>query len=250
MTRMIGARPPKDERQARLGTVAPVGTTFAYRYDFGDWWGHDIEVEALLPQEAGRLYPVCLAGVGACPPEDCGGSWGFAELLEALADPDHEEHARMLTHLGRRGLRYRPPRPDSGQRVAVLHRRPPGALSRRRAARSTGERSARRRISRVQSVSRTRPFRGLDHRDLRFYAKELVEVAGVEPASSKLSAGILRAQPARRSQVVADHRPSATTPARKNFPSGPRAGPSGESLEMTPVKPVERLDRNRTRCLP
>lgn len=92
--------PPKDERRARLHQVAPVGTTVAYQYDFGDCWDHDIEVEAVLPAEAGQRYPVCLAGEGACPPEDCGGTWGFAELLEVLADPDHEEHERMLQWVG------------------------------------------------------------------------------------------------------------------------------------------------------
>lgn len=92
--------PPKDERRARLATVAPVGISFTYQYDFGDCWYHDIEVEALLPQEAGKLYPVCLAGAEACPPEDCGGTSGFAELLEVLADPDHEEHEHMLTWVG------------------------------------------------------------------------------------------------------------------------------------------------------
>jgi hypothetical protein len=92
--------PPKDERRARLTTVAPVGIGFAYQYDFGDSWDHDIEVEALLPQEAGKLYPVCVAGEKACPPEDCGGTPGFKELLEVLADPDHEEHEHMRTWAG------------------------------------------------------------------------------------------------------------------------------------------------------
>ena len=69
--------------------------------------------------------------------------------------------------------------------------------------------------------------------DLRLCFEIVVEVAGVEPASSKLLTGLLRAQPARESQVVTDHRPSATTPARKSFPSGTRAGPSGKSLKMT-----------------
>src|SRR5688572_5050575 len=63
----------------------------------------------------------------------------------------------------------------------------------------------------------------------------LVEVAGVEPASSKLSAGLLRAQLAIESQAVKGHRRSMTAPARKGVPSGPRAGPSGKSLKMTPV---------------
>ena len=92
--------PPKDERRARLAAVAPVGISFEYQYDFGDSWDHDITVEALLPQEVGEVYPVCVAGAGACSPEDCGGTWGFAELIEVLADPDHEEHEAMLTWVG------------------------------------------------------------------------------------------------------------------------------------------------------
>jgi hypothetical protein len=92
--------PPKDERRAKLDRVAPVGISFAYQYDFGDCWDHDIEVEALLPKEAGKLYPMCVAGAGACPPEDCGGTTGFAELLEVLADPEHDEHESMLEWVG------------------------------------------------------------------------------------------------------------------------------------------------------
>lgn len=29
---------------------------------------------------------------GACPPEDCGGPWGYGNLLAALSDPTHEDH--------------------------------------------------------------------------------------------------------------------------------------------------------------
>jgi Plasmid pRiA4b ORF-3-like protein len=35
-----------------------------------------------------------------CPPEDCGGSWGYADLKESLADPSHEAHEDMLEWLG------------------------------------------------------------------------------------------------------------------------------------------------------
>jgi len=61
-----------------------------YEYDFGDSWEHDIVVEKIIPPEPGVSYPVCVAGERACPPEDCGGVWGYAELLEAMADPEHE----------------------------------------------------------------------------------------------------------------------------------------------------------------
>jgi hypothetical protein len=93
-------RPVTDEQRARLEAVAPAGTLITYQYDFGDSWYHDINVEDVLPADAEQRYPLCLAGGGGCPPEDCGGAWGYAELLEVLADPDHEEHESMLEWVG------------------------------------------------------------------------------------------------------------------------------------------------------
>ena len=54
----------------------------------------------MLQAEAGTRYPICVHGSGARPPEDCGGSWGYAELRAALADPSHDDHDRMLDWLG------------------------------------------------------------------------------------------------------------------------------------------------------
>ena len=45
-------------------------------------------------------YPRCVEGERACPPEDCGGVWGYAEFLEAIADPKHESHEDMLEWVG------------------------------------------------------------------------------------------------------------------------------------------------------
>ena len=87
-----------DARKARLGDVLEdVGTKkLSYLYDFGDGWEHTIKVERLANPESGVLYP-CLTGVsGRCPPEDCGGPWGYAELLEAIKDPKHERHAELM----------------------------------------------------------------------------------------------------------------------------------------------------------
>jgi hypothetical protein len=48
----------------------------------------------------GQKYPVCLEGSRACPPEDVGGLWGYAEVLEAIADPKHERHGELLKWIG------------------------------------------------------------------------------------------------------------------------------------------------------
>jgi len=71
-----------------------------YTYDFGDCWEHQILVERMLTAEEGVRYPVCLAGEGACPPEDCGGTPGYEELREILADPSHPEHEHMASWAG------------------------------------------------------------------------------------------------------------------------------------------------------
>jgi hypothetical protein len=89
-----------NERTAKLNQVAPlVGNRFTYEYDFGDSWEHEIVVETIMPSEPGARYPVCTGGERACPPEDCGGIWGYSELLEAVRDPEHPEHEEMLDWL-------------------------------------------------------------------------------------------------------------------------------------------------------
>ncbi len=70
---------------------------FIYEYDFDDGWEHEIVVEKIrpLPDEEAALLPRCLEGEGACPPEDCGGIFGYFELLEALQDPHHHAYDEM-----------------------------------------------------------------------------------------------------------------------------------------------------------
>lgn len=94
---MVKEEDVRSERAARLNKVAPtVGSRFVYEYDFGDSWEHDIVVEKILPIEKDSHYPLCIAGKRAAPPEDCGGPWGYADLLEAIGDPSHPEHEEML----------------------------------------------------------------------------------------------------------------------------------------------------------
>ncbi len=74
--------------------------TADYVYDFGDTWEHRIQLEKILPREKSVDYPICIKGKRACPPEDCGGIWGYAELLEIIKNPNHEEYEEMLEWLG------------------------------------------------------------------------------------------------------------------------------------------------------
>lgn len=91
----------KSERRVKLGgIVAGPKDRFVYEYDFGDGWEHAIVVEKVLAPEPGVRYPVCLAGKRACPPEDVGGVWGYAEFIEAIRDPKHPEHEGMLEWVG------------------------------------------------------------------------------------------------------------------------------------------------------
>lgn len=95
--------PPKDEATAKLSRVAPAGSRLLYDYDFGDGWRHEIVVEKVerVPADApGAVGPVCLSGRRACPPEDCGGVWGYEHLLAVIADPEHEEHQELVEWLG------------------------------------------------------------------------------------------------------------------------------------------------------
>ena len=90
-----------DERKVRLGDVlVGAGAKMGYNYDFGDDWEHSIVLEKVLEAEPGIVYPVCTGGKRRGPPEDCGGVYGYYNLLEALRDPEHEEHAGMLEWIG------------------------------------------------------------------------------------------------------------------------------------------------------
>jgi len=80
--------------------LASPGDRLRYTYDFGDDWEHDIVLEETQTAVPNETYPSCVAGKGACPPEDCGGAWGYAELKEILADPSHEDHQDMVEWLG------------------------------------------------------------------------------------------------------------------------------------------------------
>jgi hypothetical protein len=101
MGQFMGAPPVGSERTTRLFSVlGKVGAKAVYMYDFGDDWAHEIAVEKILPPEEGRAYPVCVDGQRHGPPDDCGGVYGYYNLLEAIADPKHKDHGERLEWVG------------------------------------------------------------------------------------------------------------------------------------------------------
>lgn len=89
-----------DERELTFAELMTLGDRVTYTYDFGDDWRHEIRLEKLLDVLPEVDYPVLVTAKGACPPEDCGGVWGYENLKAVLTDPDHEGHREMCGWLG------------------------------------------------------------------------------------------------------------------------------------------------------
>lgn len=77
---------PQDNRRHR----------FRYQYDFGDSWDHDVLFEGCPKLLEGQKYPLCVEGARACPPEDVGGVWGYADFLKTIADRDDKQRVETL----------------------------------------------------------------------------------------------------------------------------------------------------------
>jgi hypothetical protein len=99
MRDMLGQESHDESRIPLHQVLSRVKSKISYVYDFGDDWEHEILLEAKLPQEEGHQYPVCIKGRRACPPEDCGGIWGYENLLHALQHPDNPEYEELLEWL-------------------------------------------------------------------------------------------------------------------------------------------------------
>ena len=88
-------------KRTRICNVLPgVGAEFEDIYDFGDYWQHELVLEAILPPSPDTLYPRCIAGERSCPAEDVGGAGGYEDYLQAMADPSHEQHEDMMAWRG------------------------------------------------------------------------------------------------------------------------------------------------------
>ncbi len=95
--------PPVNSRRLKISKIVPGNGnrfSFDYEYDFGDGWEHEILFEGCLRAEKGTRYPLCVEGERACPPEDVGGIYGYAEYLEAMADQKHERHKEFMEWRG------------------------------------------------------------------------------------------------------------------------------------------------------
>ncbi len=92
----------RDETRSRLSQVAPqAGKAFEYLYDPGDGWEHNIVIEKTAASDKRYPgHPVCLAGARACPPEDCGGPFGYQDFLAAITNPKHKRHNEMCAWIG------------------------------------------------------------------------------------------------------------------------------------------------------
>ena len=115
----------RPEAPVTLEQVAPdVTSTVLYTYDFGDRWDHDIAIEQIAARDPAVEYPRCTGGGRAAPPDDCGGVWGYANVIRVVGDPSDPEHDRMMTWLGLGNpAEFDPDAFDAEMINLVLHRR-------------------------------------------------------------------------------------------------------------------------------
>ena len=91
----------EDEMNYTIGDLAPkTGAKFLYEYDFGDGWRHEIRREKLSKKITTLSHPICIEGQYACPPEDCGGVYGYYDLLEVISDPKNPRHEETMEWVG------------------------------------------------------------------------------------------------------------------------------------------------------
>jgi hypothetical protein len=104
MTEIDGMDDDEDLQDEKKFTVAKVlkasVTEFEYEYDFGDGWRHRGVVEGIMAATPYNDWPLCLTGENACPPEDVGGSGGFENFVQSMADPEDDDHFENWTWYG------------------------------------------------------------------------------------------------------------------------------------------------------
>ncbi|MCC4615584.1 plasmid pRiA4b ORF-3 family protein [Xanthomonas campestris pv. asclepiadis] len=92
----------KHAGRARLESAVGELERFDYFYGSGEGWQHRLQVEAILPPDAGLRVARCVDGANACPPENSEGIKDYLEFLQIVADPAHAQHVQVLATLGGR----------------------------------------------------------------------------------------------------------------------------------------------------
>ncbi len=101
----------EDERKYKLSQIFgdKEKAAIKYEYDFGDGWIHTVTLEKVIAPVATEIYPQLIKGQGLCPPEDCGGCWGYEELKVTLANPKSESYKDMVDWMGlKKGSEFDP----------------------------------------------------------------------------------------------------------------------------------------------
>ncbi len=95
------------------------GETAIYEYDFGDNWKHKLLFEGIILKDNSQEYPYCIGGERACPPEDCGGIYGYENLVETLKRTSSEDYKEMVEWLKNHHKNYHPYKPNRFDLKAV-----------------------------------------------------------------------------------------------------------------------------------
>ena len=99
--RMPGTPRDLDERKHRINQLLKREKDWMiYTYDFGDSWEHKVTLQKILPYDRTVRLPACIGGRRRCPPEDCGGVWGYYEMLDSLKNPNARDHEHMKKWVG------------------------------------------------------------------------------------------------------------------------------------------------------
>lgn len=97
-----------------------VGDCMDYEYDFGDGWSHRVTLDGVLLADLSAQYPKCVDGERACPPEDCGGPYGYSDLVATLAGPKCRERTERVAWLKGHAKNYHPYDPNAFDPKAVV----------------------------------------------------------------------------------------------------------------------------------
>ncbi|MDQ0693183.1 hypothetical protein QF047_004143 [Arthrobacter sp. W4I7] len=92
-----GDRPEED---CSLDQLLALGSGGAfYEYDFGDSWLHRLGLVSRRPADEDSPPARLIDGARRGPLEDSGGFPGYEEIMDALADPAHSDHAEWVADI-------------------------------------------------------------------------------------------------------------------------------------------------------